>query len=255
VQLLFGVNNQKITRLDNNEVVEKSRNYLTCAFSFSDDWKDVKKTALFTSASGESYEVILEEDTCLVPWEVINNPHFTVSVVGGDRITANKIVINVLKSGYCEGKTPSEPTPDVYTQLINSIETPYIGDNGNWFIYSKEKKKHIDSCIYAGGNDGKDGKDGADGKDGVCYVPYVTEDGLLIWTNNGGVDNPMPVKIMGKDGKDGTDGYTPKKGVDYWTDEDKADIKAYIDGEFGDVEAVLDETIARQEAFIGGVSE
>ena len=33
----------------------------------------------------------------------------------------------------------------------------------------------------------------------------------------------------GKDGKDGKDGHTPERGVDYWTDADKAEIKAYVD--------------------------
>ena len=35
----------------------------------------------------------------------------------------------------------------------------------------------------------------------------------------------------GKDGKNGTngkDGYTPVKGVDYWTEEDKAEIQSYV---------------------------
>lgn len=33
----------------------------------------------------------------------------------------------------------------------------------------------------------------------------------------------------GTDGKDGKDGYTPVRGTDYWTDEDKAEIKAYVE--------------------------
>lgn len=33
----------------------------------------------------------------------------------------------------------------------------------------------------------------------------------------------------GKDGQNGTDGYTPVRGIDYWTDEDKAEIKAYVE--------------------------
>lgn len=32
-----------------------------------------------------------------------------------------------------------------------------------------------------------------------------------------------------EEGGGGADGYTPQKGVDYWTDEDKAEIKAYVD--------------------------
>lgn len=35
-------------------------------------------------------------------------------------------------------------------------------------------------------------------------------------------------EIVSEDLK-GADGYTPVKGVDYWTEEDKAEIKAYVD--------------------------
>lgn len=61
----------------------------------------------------------------------------------------------------------------------------------------------------------KDGVDGVNGKDGI----------------NGNDGEPGKDGINGKDGKDGADGYTPVKGVDYWTDEDKAEIKQYIDTE------------------------
>lgn len=33
----------------------------------------------------------------------------------------------------------------------------------------------------------------------------------------------------GADGQDGADGYTPVRGKDYWTEEDKAEIKTYVD--------------------------
>lgn len=37
-------------------------------------------------------------------------------------------------------------------------------------------------------------------------------------------------KVSGEfDGADGEDGYTPVRGTDYWTDADKAEIKAYVD--------------------------
>ena len=48
------------------------------------------------------------------------------------------------------------------------------------------------------GETGVPGKNGADGKDGAP-------------------------------GKDGADGYTPQRGVDYWTEEDKTEIKSYVD--------------------------
>lgn len=40
------------------------------------------------------------------------------------------------------------------------------------------------------------------------------------------VGEPGP---QGEKGDPGADGYTPLRGVDYWTEEDKAEIKAYVD--------------------------
>ena len=34
---------------------------------------------------------------------------------------------------------------------------------------------------------------------------------------------------QGEKGNAGNDGYTPERGVDYWTDTDKAEIKTYVD--------------------------
>ncbi len=50
-----------------------------------------------------------------------------------------------------------------------SGETPYIGENGNWWIGD------TDTGVKAAATDGKDGKDGADGKDGL--TPYIGENG------------------------------------------------------------------------------
>lgn len=146
MQLEFKINEQTLTH-ENPEknVVAKSVKYLTCYFTFSEDWDCITKTAVFVSAKGDVFNVILKDDICLVPYEVIEYPHFTVSVFGGDRITANKVTVNVAKSGYIKGETPKEPTPDVYNQILNSVKSPYIGDNGNWFIWDNESNCFIDS--------------------------------------------------------------------------------------------------------------
>ena len=139
--------------------------------------------------------------------------------------------------------------------------TPYIGEDGNWWIGI------VNTGVSAAGNDGEDGEDGADGitplirinkttsemevsydngatyentgvlargadgKDGedgqagVTFTPKVDSEGNLSWENDGGLENPAVVNIKGRDGvigKDGKDGYTPVKGTDYFTDEDKA---------------------------------
>ena len=120
MNLSFRVNKQIITRKDRENVVSDSRNYLYAAFSFSEEWIGTK-TAIFKNDEN-AYCVILYEDRCLVPWEVIKPKYFTVSVFCGDLVTANKVIVRVLESGYEEGETPEDPTPDVYQQIIEMLE-------------------------------------------------------------------------------------------------------------------------------------
>ena len=56
------------------------------------------------------------------------------------------------------------------------------------------------------------------GKGGTTFIPSVSNDGVISWTNDGGLSNPEPINIKGKDG------YTPIRGVDYYTEDDIAYI-------------------------------
>lgn len=121
MQLDFKVNEQTLSLHSKKNVVADSLNYLTCHFVFSDEWLGITKTAVFVSNTEEVYNVILENDTCEVPWEVIKAPSFKVSVFGGDRITTSVVAVNVTESGYIEGGTPEDPTPDVYEQIMGCL--------------------------------------------------------------------------------------------------------------------------------------
>ncbi len=70
---------------------------------------------------------------------------------------------------------------------------------------------------------------------------------LRIRDKNGQVQEIVALK-----GEKGDSGYTPQRGTDYWTEADKAEIKNYIDEQFGDVGAALDEIIETQQNLIGG---
>ena len=92
---------------------------------------------------------------------------------------------------------------------------------------------------------------------GVVFIPDVSEDGILSWTNNGNLPNPEPVNIKGIAGADGysptakvtqtangavitiTDkngtthatirnGAKPVKGTDYWTEADRTQMVADV---------------------------
>ncbi len=180
-KLIFDVKGQEIKRTDDISVVADSQNYLTAEFGFSDKWS-APVTAIF-GYGGTFYSILLEDNQCTVPWEVIKAPFFTVSVFCGDRITANVVQVPVEKSGYVEGETPKEPTSDVYSKIVElSEETRNI---------AQSVRDDADKGVF----DGLQGPQGEKGDTGAM----------------------------------GQDGYTPERGVDYWTDEDKAEIKSYVD--------------------------
>lgn len=117
--LNFKVNNQTISRIDRFGVVADSRNYLTAKFDLSEEWQgDI--FAIF-GFDGKFYHQKLMSGICNVPWEVINPPHFTVSLFCGDLITANVVTVDVEKSGMEDGEIPATPTPTVFTEYLNEL--------------------------------------------------------------------------------------------------------------------------------------
>lgn len=81
---------------------------------------------------------------------------------------------------------------------------------------------------------GPEGPKGKDGQDGFSPTATVTKEGsvstLTVTDKNGTTSVKILDGVGGEGGEGGTE-YTPVKGVDYWTDEDKAEIKQYIDTE------------------------
>lgn len=190
MQLEFNIKQQTLTLTSADlKVVADSVNYLSCNFKFCEEWENTIKTAVFVSAKGNIFNVVLEDDFCIVPWEVIEHPHFTVSVFGGDRITTNKVVINVTKSGYQKGETPQDPTPDIYAQIIELIENIEISGGG----ISEER---------------------------VLSLIASKIDKTLTKESEA-----ADAKAVGEKLKE----VTPVKGVDYWNEGDKAEITDYID--------------------------
>lgn len=62
------------------------------------------------------------------------------------------------------------------------------------------------------GDKGDKGDAGADGEDGATFVPSVSTDGTLSWTNDKGLENPASVNIKGDKGDQGEAGAQGAKG-------------------------------------------
>lgn len=132
--LKFNVFNQKLVRTDKNNPATDSVEYLEAQFTFNtDDWNGKAKSAIFTKGTS-SYTVLLDsKGVCKVPFEVLqsnesskllgNTDKISVTLVGiydNVRITTNELKINLNYSGYAEGQEPSEPTAEMYEQILTA---------------------------------------------------------------------------------------------------------------------------------------
>ena len=79
------------------------------------------------------------------------------------------------------------------------------------------------SPIGTGSSGTGTGGSGTPGANGVTFTPHLSADGVLSWTNDGGLANPDPVNIKGAPGSDASVtaanikaalGYTPAKSTD-----------------------------------------
>lgn len=123
--LTFDVNKQIMTRTDTDKPVSNSVDYLQATFSFSSDWDGTMKTAIFKRGLATIKAVVLEDDACLVPWEIIHENGFQVSVIGvgnGQRITTNPVYVDIKASGPLTGDAPAPFTPSQYEQIMSILE-------------------------------------------------------------------------------------------------------------------------------------
>lgn len=168
MQLTFNVQNQIITRTDNFQPVAKSQNYLRASFTFSDDWGNDDKIAIF-HVGNDNYEMILDsENECLVPWEaLIVARNIYVSVYSGDRITASEALVKILPTGYTERVSATQdPSIDVYSSLLsrmNAIDEDIVSQVDAALAEAKE------SGEFKGdkGDPGEPGSMGPQGPQGI----------------------------------------------------------------------------------------
>ena len=120
--LKFNVKSQRINWVNQYFlVVANSYEYLKAKFTFSLEWENSIKTAIFKKNTSTFYKILIDNE-CEVPWELLQNEgEFTVSVMAGNLITTNEVTIPVTASGYIQEGTP-KPSSDVYVELINTLE-------------------------------------------------------------------------------------------------------------------------------------
>lgn len=91
-------------------------------FDFDEEWNEHDhKTARFIH-NGSYQDVIFTGNTCPVP--IISNAYnIKVGVYAGDLRTTTPAHISAKKSILCDGGLPAAPPDDVYTQIMEELDT------------------------------------------------------------------------------------------------------------------------------------
>ena len=149
-------------------------NEVKVIFTFCEKWDGFIKTALFYRDTENVYYAVLDDnDTCILPWEVcVEDGTFYFSVIGDKedaRRTSTIVRYKVGKGIIAEEMIPSEPTQDVYNQMIAIVNENKAATEA--FIADMEEKVESD---YFKGDKGEKGDKGDKG------------DGLGITTAEGG---------------------------------------------------------------------
>ena len=118
------------------------------------------------------------------------------------------------------------------TGIYSGGLSPRIGDNGNWFIGETDTGVNAQGVKGDKGDPGEKGADGEKGDKG----------------DTGPIGPQGEQGPAGSNGENGADGYTPVRGIDYWTEEDKKQIKSEVYSDAGVPYGVVF-SFASEEAF------
>lgn len=198
-------------------------------FSFCGQWDGFERTAVFWRSEAEAYHVLLdEEDSCQVPPEVTADEGtiyfgvFGVDPAGRQR-TSEVLTYRIVKGAITTGTKPSEPTPDIYTQLLEQYASIVA-------MYTSKADK-VTGAV--GGNFAGLDADGNLTDSGKCPTSFIhmvvgdtePQEGPVLWLNTSGVNPALVESVL----------------LDLNEDEDESEVSADIDGEqFGVDNATVD---------------
>ncbi len=228
----FSVQNQKIVWPRDKYVIEGSVGHVSVKCSFDMDWDGLSKRVVFTNGDVSKAVLITNNEAILIPHEVLVKGKLFISIVGlsesGEKkLTTRKMVLPVvvLEAGEQGGDDPEVYTPKLWEQVLAVL--------GDITTLETNAKNDLVSAINELANGEDIGGSGTDGQDGVgiesiSFKEMVSSGNVYTVSLTDGSTYEI-IAPKGVDGKNGADGYTPVRGTDYWTSDDVAQIKAYVD--------------------------
>ena len=115
--------NHVLTLVNTPDISSGNVNYDTVVFDFCVNWTGYTKTAVFYRNEDEVYYQLLDSSNrCVIPKEVLQSKGRikigVFGVSGNKTITSNVLTYSVMEGAITEDIKPSDPTPDIYAQIL-----------------------------------------------------------------------------------------------------------------------------------------
>lgn len=173
----------------------------TVALSFDDSWADLQKIAVFV-AGGVCRTAEVADTTVVIPADVLASPCNRLYVgVYGTNESGDVVIPTIMVKGprIDYGADPCADSVTVDMPIWKNLQEQ-IGDLEELNTQTREDLvAAINEALRVAHE--ATGTPGETGANGATFIPSVSVDGDLSWTNDKGLDNPPTINIMGEDGK------------------------------------------------------
>lgn len=137
----FTINNRVIKGDQDLFIIGDNADY-TAEFLFDAEWNGKTKTARFIAPNGKYKDVLIKEDKCTIPVEILKAGYSKVGVYSAEMTTTeHKFFVN--KSIKNETGFEAEPTADVYEQLTKHLDELYESMPNEVARYFEEHKDEL----------------------------------------------------------------------------------------------------------------
>lgn len=117
------VEDQALLLLSVPKIASGGANECRVEVLFDDTWKSYGKTAIFYKNKNKVYHVVMTDDTCIIPHEVLaeaGRVYFGILGVSGSTTRTTEVVALAVSQGAITGVQALEPLPDVYAQVLSA---------------------------------------------------------------------------------------------------------------------------------------
>ena len=140
---------QTLSIIDTKSVPRKgSKDYLVLQFTFSSDWKDLKKLC-YLQSNEVSQPIEVVDGLVEVPEWFTEQDSFNITLLGtngGQEVPTNVVYLHLQKSNTLWEKDAPEPQPSWLAKVIDMNNHPPIpGDNGCWRLWNTDSGAYVDS--------------------------------------------------------------------------------------------------------------